>query len=205
MVECGFDSARVHQRIISWHLNRNGFYMRPARKKRLLKDKDKRLTLSYARQMKRVLRDRPDFYTNHVAFYPDAVLFVHKNDPRKAAVQSKSRVFRKKGEGLAVTLKGSKTLAGGRRLHALAAVAWEKGVIRSDEVYDKMNGDSFADFIKNNFNLCFGEAGPKTGGKRLFVMDNDPCQTSKKAMSALTWIECETLSHSTAFSRYKSY
>ena len=95
MVECGFDSTPVHQRTISRYLNRNGFYMRQARKKGLLNDKDKRLRLSYARQMKRVLHDHPDFYTNHVAFYLDAVSFVHKNDPRKAAVQPKSRVWRK--------------------------------------------------------------------------------------------------------------
>ena len=190
MVECGFDSNRVHPRTISIYLNRDGFYMRQARKKGLLNDKDNRLRLSYAREMKRVLREHPDYYANHVAFYLDAVSFVHKNDPRKAAVQPKSRVWRKKGEGLAITTKGSKALAGGRRLHVLAAVAWGKGIILS-EVYDKMNGDFFAQFIKNNFNLCFGKAGPKTDGKRLFVMDNDPCQTSKKAMLALTHIECE--------------
>jgi hypothetical protein len=111
-----------------------------ARKKGLLNDKDKRLRLSYAREMTRVLRDHPDYYTNHVAFYLDAVSFVHKNDPRKAAIQPKSRVWRKKGEGLAITAKGSKTLAGGRRLHVLAAIAWGKGIILS-KVYDKMNGD----------------------------------------------------------------
>ena len=108
MVECGFDSNRVHPRTISRYLNRNGFYMRQARKKELLNDKDKRLRLSYAREMKRVLREHPDYYANHVAFYLDAVSFVHKNDPRKAAVQPKSRVWRKKGEGLVITAKGSK-------------------------------------------------------------------------------------------------
>ena len=77
--------------------------------------------------MKRVLRELPDYYTNHVAFYLDAVSFVHKNDPRKAAVQLKSRGWRNKGEGLAITAKGSKALVGGRRLHVLAVVASGKG------------------------------------------------------------------------------
>ena len=191
MVECGFDSNRVHPRTISRYLNRNGFYTRQERKKGLLNNKDKRLRLSYAREMKRVLRELPDYYTNHVAFYLDAVSFVHKNDPRKAAVQPKSRGWRNKGGELAITAKGSKALVGGRRLHVLAAVAWGKGIILS-EVYDKMNTDFIAQFIKSNFNLCFGKAGPKPDEKRLmFVMDNDPCQTSKKAMLALTQIECE--------------
>ena len=180
IVECGFDSNRVHPRTISRYLNRNGFYIRQARKKGLLNNKDKRLRLSYAREMKRVLRELPDYYTNHVAFYLDAVSFVHKNDPRKAAVQLKSRGWRNKGEGLAITAKGSKALVDGRRLHVLAAVAWGKGIILS-EVYDKINRDFFAQFIKSNFNLCFGKAGPKTDGKRLmFVMDNDPCMPNEQ-------------------------
>ena len=190
MVECKLDSKQVHQRTVSRYLNKNGFYMRQARKKGRLNDKDKRVRLCYARQMKRVSRDYPDYYTNHVAFCLDAVSFVHKNDHRKAAVQPKSRVWRKKGQGLAITAKGSKTLAGGRRLHVLAAVAWGKGIILS-EVYEKMNGDFFVQFIRNNFNLCFSKAGPKADGKRLFVMDNDPCQTSKKAKLALAQIECK--------------
>ena len=95
--------------------------MRQAKKKGLLNNKDKRLRLSYAPEVKRVLRQLPDYYTNHVAFYLDAVSFVHKNDPRKAAVQPKSRGWRNKGEGLAITAKGNKALVGGRRLHVLAA------------------------------------------------------------------------------------
>ena len=99
-------------------------------------------------------------------------------------------MWRKKGEGLAITAKGSKAHAGGRRLHVFAAVTWGKGIILS-KVYDKINGDFFTQFIKNNFNLCFGKVGPKTDGKRLFLVGNDPCQTSKKAMLALTQTQCE--------------
>ena len=35
----------------------------------------------------------------------------------------------KKGEGLNVTAKGTKELAGGRRLHLMVAVAYSKGVV----------------------------------------------------------------------------
>ena len=56
-----------------------------------------------------------------------------------------------------------------------------------------MNGEFFSKFIKEHFNLCFGKAGPKTGGSRLFVMDNDPSQTSKLAMTSLSEIEAELL------------
>ena len=41
------------------------------------------------------------------------------------------------------------------------------------------------------FNLTFGKAGRKAYRKRTFVMDNDPCQTSRKAMPAINQIEYE--------------
>ena len=56
-----------------------------------------------------------------------------------------------------------------------------------------MDGQFFANFIRKKFNLCFGKAGPKHGGRRLFVMDNCPCQTSKVAMASLGQVEAELL------------
>ena len=46
----------------------------------------------------------------------------------KDACQTESRVWRKLGEGLQLTAKGSKELAGGRRLHLMAAIAHGKGI-----------------------------------------------------------------------------
>ena len=47
----------------------------------------------------------------------------------------------------------------------------------------------FATFIREHFNLTFAQAGPKADGRRLFVMDNDPSQTSRAAKCALEDIE----------------
>ena len=116
--------------------------------------------------------------------------FIHKSNPLKAAVQPKSRVWRTRGEGLAFTTEGSKSLPEGKRLHLTVAIAYGKGVILK-EPYEKMDGNFFYSFIKTHFNLTFGKAGPKAYRKRIFVMDNDPSQTSKKAMSAINEIECE--------------
>ena len=124
-----------------------------------------------------------------MAFYLDAVSFVDKNDPQKAAIRPKSRVWRTKGKGLSITTKGSKSLAG-KCVGVLVAVYYSKGVILK-EVYEKINGAFFAEFIKTHLNLCFGKAGPKAYRRKLFVMDNDPCQTSKKVLSALMQIKCD--------------
>ena len=82
----------------------------------------------------------------------------------------------------------SKELAGGRRLHVIVAIAFGKGVILKVP-YEKMTGKSFANFIREHFNITFAKAGPKAHGKRLFVMDNDPSQTSREARLALEDIE----------------
>jgi len=59
--------------------------------------------------------------------------------------------------------------------------------------YEKMSGEFFGLFIRRNFNLAFAQAGPKTNGRRLFVIDNDPWQRSKAAAKALEDIEAELL------------
>ena len=108
------------------------------------------------------------------------------------AVSPKARVWRKKSEGLQITAKGSKDLAGGKRLHMMVAIAYGKELYRQS--YEKLNGQFFADFIKQHFNVTFARAGPKNNRKRLFVMDNDPSQNSRVARAALEQVECELVS-----------
>jgi len=108
------------------------------------------------------------------------VSIVHKYNPQSSANINRSRVWRQKGEGLKLTTKGSKDLAGGRRLHVLVAIAYKKGVILAVP-YENMNGTFFAQFIRRYFDIAFGRAEPKRNGRRLFAMDNDPSQRSKRA------------------------
>jgi hypothetical protein len=54
-----------------------------------------------------------------------------------------------------VTGKGSKELAGGKRLHIIVAIAYGK------VPYEKMNGNFFAEFIGKHFNTCFAKCGRK--------------------------------------------
>ena len=98
------------------------------------------------------------------------VLFIHK------FITGMARVWQKK-EGLMLTGKGSKDLPGGRRVHVMVTIAHGKGVILV-EPYQKINGIFFANFIKNKFNIGFAKASTKHGGKRIFIMDNDPSQQS---------------------------
>ena len=78
--------------------------------------------LQYAREMKRGLSRNPDVFKHDIAFYLDGVSFVHRQNPLQAAATAKSRMKRKKNEGLQFTGKGSKGLAGGPRLHLIVAI-----------------------------------------------------------------------------------
>ena len=54
-----------------------------------------------------------------------------------------------------------------------------------------MNAGFFAQFINKHFNGCFARCGPKQNSRRIFVMDNDPSQTSRAALSAIDKVEAE--------------
>ena len=69
-------------------------------------------------------------------------------------------------------------------LKPLVAIAYGKGVVLK-EVYEKMDGQFFAQFIRTHFNIAFARSGPKRYGRRLFIMDIDPSQRSKVAKRAL--------------------
>ena len=53
------------------------------------------------------------------------------------AISPKAKVWRKKGEGLTVTGKGTKDLSGENRLHLIVVIADGKGVVLR-EPYEKM-------------------------------------------------------------------
>ena len=188
VTESGLSLANVSRRTCSRVLNESGYGFLQRRKKGILSDNDRKLRKRFCRKMRDCTKLNRHFWEKEVAFYLDGVSFIHKYNPmRTATTTGMARVWRQKGEGLMYTGKGSKELAGGRRVHVMVAIAYGKGVILA-EPYEKMTGKFFADFIKNG-----PKDGPKDDGKRLFVADNDPCQSSKVAMNALEGIEVKLL------------
>ena len=187
---CGFSLQTTSLRTYVRCLNEMGFRLLQTRRKGL-RETDQKVRLQYARKMDRKEKNNAGFW-REVCFYLDGVSFVYKTNPMNTAMAPKSRVWRRKNEGLQVTSKGSKDLAGGKRLHVMVAMAYRHGVILR-EPYEKLNGKFFANFIREHFNLCFGRAGPKRNRSRKFVMDNDSSQTSKAAMNALQETESELL------------
>ena len=119
--ESGCSFQKAHPRTFSRFLNDKGYGYMIARRKGIVSEKDRRIRLQYARKMEHELSRKPDFFKHDIAFYLDGVSFVHKHNPLQAAAVTKSRIWRKKNEGLQFTAKGSKDLAGGPRLHLTVA------------------------------------------------------------------------------------
>ena len=115
--------------------------------------------------------------------------FVHKTQPLSDALAPKGRVWRKRTEGLQVTAKGCKNLAGGKRLHLLVAISHNKGVLLVQE-YEKMTGAYFARFVLDKFPVLFS----RKRGRKWFVMDTDPSQRSLAARKAIKKECCELFS-----------
>ena len=92
----------------------------------------------------------------------------------------KGKVWRTRSEGLRLTSKGSKDLPGGKRLHFLVAIAFNKGVVLAKE-YEHMSAEYFSDFIKTDFSKLFNAETEQ----KCFVMGNDPSQRSKAARKAI--------------------
>ena len=79
-----------------------------------------------------------------------------------------SPIRRKKQEGLQTTTKGSKDLAGGRRLQLIAAIGYGRGVICA-EPYERMSG---------TLHVLYGEISP-------FCLRS--LEKMKKSLNCLSW------------------
>lgn len=176
----GMSWQKASMRTFARHLHMEKYEYLQTRKKGLLSEKDRHRRLKKAKEWKRILKKRPEFWEKDVAFYLDGVSFIFKTNPLGEALKPRGRAWRKRSEGLQITTKGSKDLAGGKRIHFLVAISYGRGVVLVQE-YEKMNGQYFAAFIRKELDACFR----RFNGERLFVMDNDPSQRSATAKKAL--------------------
>ena len=161
-------------------INSLGYQHLQARKKGILNQRDIAKRLKFATKCRKLLKRMPDLFHEDIFFYLDGVSFIFKTQPMQDGLGPQGKIWRKKCEGLRLTSKGCKQLPGGKRLHILVAIAYNKGVILAEE-YEKMSGEYFTDFVNRNFSTIF----VSQTEKKWFVMDNDPSQKSKAARKAI--------------------
>ena len=149
--QSGIPQHIVHYRTFYREIQGLGYAFQPNRKKCIHTDGDLKLCCEFAQSTLKSLCT--DYWTKDVAFYLDGVSFVYKGNPMSVATKPKNRIWQKKSEGLVMTTKGSKDLAGGKRLHLIVVISYGKGVILA-EPYEKMNAEFFAKTTKN---VCNGQ------------------------------------------------
>ena len=127
----------------------------------------------------------PSIWQEGISFYLDGVGFAHKMNPCDQAKAPRTMAWRKPSDGLSFehTAKGSHVGSGGSVAHFMVAIAYGKGVILAEQYEGNINGQKFADFVRDKFPDLF-ERSVNTRGK-LFLQDGDPSQNSRKAMTAI--------------------
>ena len=128
----------------------------------------------------------PSVWTKGVSFYLDGIGFTHKYNRHDQSLAPRTMAWRKPSDGLSFsqTAKGSHEGSGGRTAHFIVAIAYNKGVILAEQYEGHLNGQKFADFVREQFPKLFENSSNKTG--KLFLQDGDPSQNSRKAQQAIS-------------------
>ena len=176
-------SDNISNQTVSRILWKEGYGLRNKRRKGVLTANDIKVRLKFAKYAKKTLSK--DIWCKQISFYLDGAGFTHKFNPCKNARRRSTMTWRKRSEGLSLycTSAGSHEGSGGRVAKFMVAIAYEKGVTMCEEFKDRLNGTSFADFVRKHFPPCFNRSvNPQV---KLFLQDGDPSQNSALAMEAL--------------------
>ena len=173
--------SNVSVRTVNRFLNESGYSYLQARRKGLLSNGDRKKRVAFARRM--VKENTKCFWMNEISFYLDGVSFAHKRNPKSYAVAPSGRVWRKKGEGLlsGCLARGNKCGTGGNYVKLICAVSYDKGLIAAIP-YEKMNGEYFASFLRDNFKELHSRSGKES---TKWIQDGDPSQNSALAKAEM--------------------
>ena len=114
---------------------------------------------------------------------------MHKTNPHKNAKTQRTRMWRRKDEGLAreCTAKGKKEGVSGKVAKFMVGIAYGKGVIECHRYEGQLNGEVFSQYVKDHFPRIFEKGNNRKGC--LFLQDGDPsqkCALSKEAMNVVS-------------------
>ena len=173
---------KISMRAFRKFLNHSGYYYLQTRKKGLLKHSDLKKRVQWCHKIKKLKLGLP-FWTTGISFYLDGKGFAWKSNPLDQAIAPKSRIWRKRNEGLAVGCTGKAGKSGVTNLNFMVGISYDKGVVLCERYIGSITGEKFANIIKEHFPSSFRKSiNPKA--KRI-LQDNCPRQNSAAAMKAL--------------------
>ena len=103
----------------------------------------------FAQKCSKILKSKTRFIPFKHSFYLDGVSFISKRKPNHDASIPNGKIWRKRSEGLRLASKGSKSLPGGKTLHFLVAISFNRGVVLAKD-YQRMSGKYFSDFVRSD-------------------------------------------------------
>ena len=165
------------------HLKIMGYQYLTSRRKGLMTREDKKKRVAFAKEIKgkyKTLDEQTDFWRNGISMYTDIVGFEFKRNPYALATAPGARAWRKRGQGLRVTRKGSKE--GITCLKFLVGISYNRGVTMIKHIMQQLNGPLYAYIIREN---TF-ENGVANTDSRTIIQDGDPSQNSSVAVKAFT-------------------
>ena len=147
--EANLENA-VSNRTVRRALNQEGYTTRQCRKKGQLVKEDLPKRLKWARDKKKLPLS---FWRTGICFYLDGSGWTHKTQPNQQVRTKRTRTWMRKDETLSLhcTSKGRKEGVGGKMAHFMVAMAYGKGVVGCHQYHDNLNGEMFADMIKEQF------------------------------------------------------
>ena len=124
-------------------------------------------------------------WTEGISFYLDGVGFAYKLNPTNAARSSKKKGLLETWRDTITELysQGNHEGTGGKTAHFIAAIAYGKGFILSEQYQGNMNGEEFAEFIRTHFKSALEQSANLKG--EVFLQDGDQSQNSRKAQNAM--------------------
>ena len=185
-------------------LRANGFKYTHSRKKRVLSRGDLGIRFKFAKKARKRLN--PSVRTKGLSFYLDGVGFTHKYNPHDQSLAPRMMAWRKASDSLSFnqTSKGShEGISGGRTAHFIVGIAFNKGVILAEQYEGNLNGQKFADFVREQFPTLFENSSNKNG--KLFLQDGDPSQKQPKSTRRNCCSWCTKIRYSCSQSRPKSH
>lgn len=174
--------VNASNRTVRRSLSKMGYNFSQCRKKGQLSKEDCEKRLKYAKRCK---AQPNNVWTEGISFYLDGTGWVHKTNPSRNARTMRTRTWKKKGESLSrqCTAKGKKEGVGGKMAKFMVAIAHGKGVIACHQYTGHIDGEKFAQIIKDQFPAMFQHSANPT--RMLFLQDGDPSQNS--ALARDTW------------------
>ena len=170
--------TNVSNRTVRRCLNNAGYGFYQSRKKGLMNEKDREVRVKFCKKIKQL--KCIDFWKKYISMYIDGVGFEFKTKPLDQAKAPMAREWRKKSEGLKITMKGKKE--GSKNINFIVGISYRKGVVLCQQYEGAINGEKFTKIIKEAMPLAIQNSNAPQS-KRI-LQDGCPRQNSKKALRA---------------------